>query len=168
MILNADLDRNVPAGANPNGRLLETWALFLDAHHLLALRLDRELEEAHGFGLTWYDILYQLHTARGRLRMHELADATLFSRTDCTRLVDRMEAVGYVRRERATDDRRGVYAVLAEPGEDALREAAPTHLAGIRRHFGSHLSATDVEVLHSVFHRVLAGLEDQQGEGPNG
>jgi len=131
------------------------WRLLLEAHHNLAGRLERDLEEEHGFGLDWYDVLYQLSRAGGRLRMHELADATLFSRTDCTRLVDRLEVEGLVGREPDTADRRGVFAVLTGEGKATLRRAAVTHLDGIQRYFGAHLTPDQVGVMHTALRQVV-------------
>lgn len=140
----------------PSEATLEAWRLLLEAHRLLAGRLDRELFEQHGVRLSWYDVLLQLNEAGGRLRMHALADATLFSRADCTRLVDRMERRGLVNRAADPDDRRGVYAELTVAGKAALRRAAVTHLDGIERHFGSHLAPGEAPDLAAALRRVVA------------
>lgn len=139
----------------PDPATLEAWRLLLETHRRLASQLDRELLAAHGMGLDWYDVLLQLNDAGGRLRMHELSEATLFSRTDCTRLVDRMADAGLVERERAAEDGRGVYAVLTPEGKEALRSAAATHLDGIQRLFGSHLRPNEVTALRSALGRVV-------------
>ena len=139
----------------PNATTLEAWRLLLETHRRLATRLDHELQETHGLSLDWYDVLYQLYEAGGRLRMHELSDATLFSRTDCTRLVDRMAKAGLVGRERAAEDGRGVYAVLTAAGEDALRSSAGTHLDGIQRLFGAHLTESDVTAMRRGLGRIV-------------
>ena len=87
--------------------------------------------------------------------MHELSEATLFSRTDCTRLVDRMAAAGLVARERAAEDGRGVYAVLTARGKDQLRSAATTHLDGIQRLFGAHLTEDETGAMRTGLGRVV-------------
>lgn len=143
----------------PSSDVLEAWRLLLESHRRLATVLDRELIDGHGLGLDWYDVLYQLNSAGGRLRMHELSDATLFSRTDCTRLVDRMARAGLVRRERAEEDGRGVYAVLTDTGKAALRRAAPTHLDGIQRLFGSHLRPDEVKAMQAGLARIARSPE---------
>lgn len=141
---------------NPDPETLEAWRLLLETHRRLSSRLDHELQDSHGLGLDWYDVLLQLNEAGGRLRMHELSEATLFSRTDCTRLVDRMARAGLVVREQAPEDRRGVYAVLTPAGKTALRNAAGTHLVGIQRWFGEHLTAREVTALRRGLTRVTA------------
>ncbi len=139
----------------PSSEALEAWRILLEAHHRLTTTLDGELRERHGFGLDWYDALYQLSEAGGRLRMHELADATLFSRTDVTRLVTRLQRAGLVERERDDEDRRGVYAVLTTAGRAAFRRAAVTHLAGIQEHFVAGLRDGDAERLATILSRVV-------------
>ena len=139
----------------PNEETIEAWRLMLHAHHRLTARMDAELRDRHGLRLDWYDVLYQLTVAGGQMRMHELAEATLFSRTDCTRIVDRMERSGLVRRERAADDRRGVYAVMTDDGQMVFRRAAATHLDDIQRLFGAHVTAEEAASMTQALGRVL-------------
>jgi len=133
---------------------------LLVTHHRLTAVMDRNLQDRHGLRLDWYDILYQLNRAGGRLRMHELAAATLFSRTDCTRLVDRMAGAGLVRREPAAEDGRGVYAALTVAGKDALRRAAVTHLHDIQELFGAHLTEGEVAAIAAGLDSVAAAPLD--------
>jgi DNA-binding MarR family transcriptional regulator len=130
--------------------VLRAWRSLLEAHRRLADALDDELMAQHGFGLQWYDVLVQLAEAGGRLRMSELAEATLFSRTDCTRIVDRMGRRGLVERQSVPEDGRGVYAVLTPAGRATLREASETHLDGIERRFGAHLDDAGADALHGL------------------
>ena len=139
----------------PNDDVLTAWRLLLETHQRVTGRMDRELREQHGLRLSWYDVLLQLNEAGGRMRMHELADATLFSRTDCTRIVARMEGAGLVLRERAAEDGRGIYAVLTDGGRGIFRRAAPTHLDGIQRLFGAHVRTTEATVLAKALARTL-------------
>ncbi len=140
--------------ARPSAATLDAWRELLHAHRRLTTTLDAELRSRYGFGLDWYDVLFQLSEAGGRLRMHELADATLFSRTDVTRLVTRMQRAGLVDREPDEADRRGVHAVLTTQGRAALRRAAVTHLAGIERHFASGLGTGDALRLAAILGRL--------------
>ncbi len=140
--------------ARPSAEALDAWWRLLDVHHRLTRTLDAELRERHGFGLDWYDVLVQLSEAGGRLRMHELADATLFSRSDVTRLVTRLQNAGLVAREQDGEDRRGVHAVLTPAGRAALRRAAVTHLAGIQAHFAGGLRAGDARRLAAILTRI--------------
>lgn len=133
---------------------LEAWRLLLVTHHRLTRLMDHNLREAHDLKLEWYDVLYQLRSRGGRLRMHELAEATLFSRTDCTRIVDRLERAGLVRREPATEDGRGVYAVLTAAGSTKQREAGRTHLADIEALFTDRLSQRQAHAVAEALARV--------------
>ncbi len=141
--------------ARPTPEALEAWRLLLESHHRLTRTLDAELRDRLGFGLDWYDVLYQLSEAGGRLRMHELADATLFSRSDVTRLVTRLERAGLVEREPDEEDRRGVHAVLTRRGRASLRRAAVTHLAGIQQHFAGRLREGDAARLAAMLAQVI-------------
>jgi DNA-binding MarR family transcriptional regulator len=115
--------------------------------------LEQELAEA-GMPLAWYDVLLQLAEApQHRLRMAELADRVLLSRSGVTRLVDRLEVEGYVRRERSADDARGTFTVLTNIGRAALRAASPVHLAGVQRHWLSRYSDDDLQVLGELLER---------------
>jgi DNA-binding MarR family transcriptional regulator len=107
--------------------------------------LETELVAEHPITLGGYDVLVQLAEAPGRrLRMAELADAVLLSRSGVTRLVDRLEVAGMVTRERFGGDGRGVVAVITTKGIDTLRAASRTHLAGVVRHFVEHMDADEL------------------------
>lgn len=127
---------------------------MLETQTAVTKRLDAEMRQAHSFDLDWYDVLLQLYEAGGRLRMSALADATLFSRTDCTRLVDRMGKAGLVERIRAPEDGRGLYAALTPAGRSTFRAAAATHLAGIERWFGSRIDSADADVLAAMLEPI--------------
>ena len=114
---------------------MAAWRGFLRTHASLMRRLDAELLEEHGLPLSHYDVLLQLAEAGGALRMSELADAVLLSRSGLTRLVDQLERRALVARRRSATDARGVEALLTEEGWARLRAAAPTHVNGIRRLF---------------------------------
>jgi DNA-binding MarR family transcriptional regulator len=134
---------------------LDAWRAFLRAHAAVVGALEAELEGERDLPLPWYDVLVSLSDAGGRLRMQDLADRVLFSRSGLTRLVDRMATAGLVARERCEDDRRGTYAVLTGAGAARLREAAGVHLRGIHDHFTSHLADADVVALTEALDKVL-------------
>lgn len=144
----------------PGDETIEAWRLLLEAHQRLTTQMDLELRNRHGLRLDWYDVLYQLNVAGGRMRMHELAAATLFSRTDCTRIVDRMQRAGLVHRERADEDGRGVYAVMTTDGQTLFRSAAATHLADIQRRFGAHVTAGEAATMALALGRALVAAEE--------
>ncbi len=140
---------------------LAAWRGMLKVHSALVKALDSELESAHGLPLSSYEVLIYLGAAPGkRLRMAELADRTLLSRSGMTRLVDRLERDGLLRRDTCSSDARGCFAVLTERGEAVLAEARATHLAGVRRRFLDHLDDEDIASLGIAFNKVLAGNRD--------
>jgi DNA-binding MarR family transcriptional regulator len=136
---------------------LEAWVGLLQAHHRLVQQLDAELEHAHGLTLAEYEVLLHLAQAPDRhLRMSELAQAVLLTRSGVTRLVDRLERRGLVERARCPSDRRGFNAVLTDAGLEMLRDAAPTHLAGVRRLFLDRLEPGEAERFAQVWRRLGA------------
>jgi DNA-binding MarR family transcriptional regulator len=131
------------------------WRSFLRAHAAVLRELERELAAEAGLPLSWYDVLLQLAEApQRRLRMAELADRVLLSRSGLTRLVDRLEADQLVRRERSRDDARGTFTVLTPAGFDRLRSAAPIHLAGIQRNFLANFDDVELRALGGLLARL--------------
>ncbi|MGH7573249.1 MAG: MarR family winged helix-turn-helix transcriptional regulator [Gemmatimonadota bacterium] len=138
---------------------LAAWRAFLVAHARIVEAIERDLSESGTLPLSWYDVLVALYEApERRLRMHELAAAVLLSPSGLSRLVDRLEARGLLERRPCSEDRRCQFAVLTEPGLDALRRAWPTYAAGIAGHFGERLSDAEVEALREILDRLVAGL----------
>ncbi len=140
---------------------LGAWRGFLRVHTALVRELDAELDAAHGLPLSSYDVLIYLRAAPDRrLRMAELADSVLLSRSGVTRLVDRLEREGLLERDTCSSDGRGCFAVLTDRGEELLARARPTHLAGVRRRFLSHFSEEELEVMAEGWNRVHPGAAD--------
>lgn len=145
------------ARSAPSVEELSAWRWFLRAHATITRSLEAELVAEQQLSLAAYDVLVQLAEAPGRrLRMTELADAVLLSRSGVTRLVDRLERVGLVARCPVAADGRGVAAELTLAGLDRLRTAAGTHLDGVARHFAARLDSDDLAALERVSRR-LAG-----------
>ncbi|HXQ96642.1 MAG TPA: MarR family winged helix-turn-helix transcriptional regulator [Candidatus Acidoferrales bacterium] len=133
------------------------WRTYLQSHALLLRRLEADLVGETGMSLAHYDVLVQLALADGRrLRMHELAERVLLSRSGITRVVDRLEADGLVERRVCQSDARGSFAVLSEAGLTQLHRATPVHFAGVRRHFVGPLRATELEALADLLERLVA------------
>jgi DNA-binding MarR family transcriptional regulator len=140
---------------------LAAWRGMLKVHSALVKALDADLEARHGLPLSSYEVLIYLRVAPDkRLRMAELADRTLLSRSGMTRLVDRLERDGLLRRDTCSSDARGCFAVLTEKGEEALAGARTTHLAGVRERFVRHLDPEELEVLARAFNKVIASNAD--------
>lgn len=138
----------------PTATELDAWRSFLRAHARLVRVLESELVAKHPITLGAYDVLVQLAEAPSRrLRMAELADAVLLSRSGVTRLVERLEVAGMVTRERFERDGRGVVAVITAKGIDTLRAASRTHLPGVVRHFVDHLEPDELTNLGEMCSR---------------
>jgi DNA-binding MarR family transcriptional regulator len=141
----------------PPERHLAAWRSLLEVHKNVVELLSRELEEQRGLPLGWYDVLLTLDQApEQRLRMQELAQSVLLSKSGLTRLIDRMETEGLVRRERCPSDRRGAYAVLTPEGRSAFRRAAPVHLRGIQEHFARHMDDDEAATVDDALARVTS------------
>src|SRR3954454_22029899 len=137
--------------------LADTWGALLKVHAALVPRLDRELQETHGLPLTWYDVLLELNTAPGRrLTMGQLGSVAAVSRTRVSRVVDDLVRAGLVAREPHPEDGRSAFAALTPAGRAALRKAAPTYVAAVRREFADHLTAREAAVLAGALRKVLA------------
>ena len=137
---------------------LGAWRGMLRVHAALVKELDAELEAQHGLPVTSYDVLVNLAEAPdGRLRMRDLADAVLLSRSGLTRLVDRLEREGLLRRVPCPSDARGAFAEITPAGRDKLAEARPTHRAGVRARFLDRLEPAELERLAAALDRVLPG-----------
>jgi DNA-binding MarR family transcriptional regulator len=130
------LSRNAPGHLSPLDPRIGAWRSFLIAHARIQRLLDEELRAEHDLSLAEYDVLLQLAEAPDRhLRMHQIADQVVLSRSGVTRLIDRLVADGAVERTHCASDARGAEAVLTAAGLDRLREASRTHLRGISDHF---------------------------------
>jgi DNA-binding MarR family transcriptional regulator len=137
---------------------LAAWRGLLRVHAGLTKALDAELLREHELSLSSYEVLLFLAEAPGgRLRMSELADGVLLSRSGLTRLVDRMERDGLLRRERCEEDQRGYYAEITEPGRELFARARATHLDGVRERFLDRLSASEQRTLAALWEKVSPG-----------
>jgi DNA-binding MarR family transcriptional regulator len=140
---------------------LRAWRGLLRTHAMLVKRLDAELESAHGLALTSYEVLLHLwHSDEGKMRMCDIADSVLLSRSGLTRLVDRLERDGFVERASCPDDARGAFAKLTDAGRTKLREARATHLDGVRQHFLAHFTPEQLDVLGDAWDRVMGVTAD--------
>ena len=141
----------------------EAWRVLL-RHQVRALdRLDSELSEQFGLSLADYEILVHLSEAPDRqLRMSELADHALVSRSRLTHRIDRLVDAGLVVRRRCPSDRRGVNAVLTAEGVSLLERAAPSHVASVRRYVIDPLRPTTRRALVDDLRPVLDELEREQ------
>lgn len=139
------------------------WRTHLDVSRLLMHQLERDLQP---FGLTNndYEILVNLSEAEERrMRMSDLATATLQSKSRLSHQITRMENAGLVRRESCESDRRGLYAVLTETGWDTMRKVSPHHVESVRKHFIDLFSPEDLAALQKALTPVSDHLRGQRG-----
>ena len=136
-----------------------TWRSFLAAHAAIGRRIDQELAAAGLPPLAWYDVLWALYEASDRrLRMGGLEGAVVLSRTGLTRLVDRIEAAGHLRREPVPGDRRGTYVALTSSGTRLLKRMWPIYERGIRAMFVAPLAA-DAAVVRAALERAAVAVQ---------
>jgi DNA-binding MarR family transcriptional regulator len=141
----------------------QTWRAFLSATQLLFDQLDRELQRDAKIPHAYYEILVRLSESEGRtLRMSQLADSTLSSRSRLSHAVSRLEEAGWVERRSCPTDRRGQLAVLTDKGFAALEAAAPGHVEGVRSHVFDPLSAEQRAALRDISETLLKPLVSER------
>jgi DNA-binding MarR family transcriptional regulator len=137
------------------------WRAWLYSTQLLHDRLDRELMRATGIPHAYYEILVQLsETPDRQMRMSELADRCLSSRSRLSHAVSRLEERGWVRRQECAEDGRGLLAVLTDGGLAALEAAAPIHVEGVRTHLFDQLTSEQVAAMRDLGETLLRHLND--------
>lgn len=150
----AGLVDRLAANELPAGRGVGAWRSLLRAHATLMRQLATQLEQQTGLALADYDVLAQLAIAGGELRMTELANRALISRSGMTRRVARLVDEGLVRRADATADGRGVLVALTNAGAARLTETVPVHVRGIAEYFVSRLEDEELAVLERALDKV--------------
>jgi DNA-binding MarR family transcriptional regulator len=140
--------------AVPDRRGLAAWQALLRSHATLMRQLERDLEKETGRALADFDVLAQLALAGGELRMTELADRALISRSGMTRRAARLVDEGLVRRANLDADARAVVIALTDAGIERLTDTAPVHLRGISELFVSRLDDQELAVLESALDKV--------------
>lgn len=140
---------------------MRAWSHLLGAQ-ALALRLTEEQLKAAGQpSIAWYDVLLELERAGGRLRQGDLAERLVVERYNITRLLDRMEASGLVRREQVESDRRGIMAVLTEAGREQRRAAWPHYQKAIAENFAEVLTDQEAEALTETLKKLISHLRQR-------
>ena len=135
---------------------LRAWRGMLQVHAAVTRALDADLRAEHGLALSSYEVLMLLGEAdQDRLRMADIADRVLVSRSGLTRLIDRLVEAGLVERCACAADGRGAFAQLTDAGREKLRAARRTHLAGVHERFLDRLSADDQRALGEAWDSVL-------------
>jgi DNA-binding MarR family transcriptional regulator len=147
------------------GTLTETegdaWRAFLRAHYQVVRKLDADLLAKEGLSLSAFEVLRWLETTEGRMRMSELADRVLLSRSGMTRLVDHLVAQGLIERQRCLDDARGAEAVLTSAGKKRLAQVSKVHFDAVKRFFTDRLDEAQLESVA----KILGKIVDPEVEG---
>lgn len=138
-----------------SARALAAWRSFLRAHAAAVSAIETDLRNGGLVELTWYDVLVAVNSApAGRLRMKELAGELVLTRSNATRLVDKLESAGLVERRTAEDDARGAVVMLTAAGRASLRRAWPVYAAGINRYFAAGVRDRELDVMASALSRI--------------
>lgn len=132
------------------------WSGFLRAHALIARSLDVELRAAEQLSLSEFEILLHVSWAGGQLRMARIAHDVVLTGGGVTRIVARLEKLGFIERVSCPNDARGVFAVLTEKGRVRLAAAQRVHMGGVKRLFLGHASEAELRTLGRFFSRVVA------------
>lgn len=136
----------------------QAWEQALTAVSRLLQQFDSNMQEEAGISVIWYDVLLHLNMApEKKMRMQALTNSLVLTRSGVTRLVDRIEKAGYVRREAAAEDRRGYYAILTDEGAEVLEKAQQAHRRDIRKFFGDRLDADEQEAVFALMGKVMPG-----------
>lgn len=139
-----------------------TWSLFLQTHAVLVEKIEVALKEAGLASLAWYDVLWALESApEQRLRMHELARGVVLSRSNLTRMVDRLEEAGLARREATSDDGRGAVAAITAKGLAMRKKMWPVYRSCIRSLFNERIPVGARVAMQKAFRGVL----EDEGRG---
>jgi DNA-binding MarR family transcriptional regulator len=142
--------------SSPSPERLRAWRLYFESALALQDILDAELERDAGMPLRWYDALVHLEETPDGLRMNELAEQILYSKSGFTRVVDRLEEAGLVKRVRPDNDRRSILVVLTDEGRAAMEQARRHHQHEIEQDFSRHLSDTDIKALTRALEKLSA------------
>ena len=152
--LQNELSQGELSLSSPSPERLRCWRLYFQSALALTDVLDAELAHQADLPLRWYDVLVQLEDSPHGIPMSELAGRILHSKSGFTRLVDRMEQAGLVRRVRPDHDRRTILIVLTDQGTATMQHARRYHRDGIERHFSQHLTDTEIKTLTRALEKV--------------
>lgn len=139
------------------------WAVFLDTHARVIEHVEAALHDAGLPPLAWYDILWTLESANeGRLRMNELGKRVVLSKSNVSRLADRLQGAGLIRREPCEGDRRGYYCAITQKGREMRSTMWPAYRREIDRLFGRHMSDAQARTIAECLERVAAAATRRQ------
>jgi DNA-binding MarR family transcriptional regulator len=153
-------EKNATAPKWLNSSEMKAWRQYILASRRLLDALDEDLS-AHDLSMADYEVLAQLSDAPDRtMRMSELAEVAMISRSRLSHRIKVMEREGWVRREPCPDDKRGSFAIMTPKGWKAIVAAAPDHVASVRSRFLDALDRDDQKALAEIFDRVATRIKD--------
>ena len=139
---------------------LSAYALFLYAYSKLNNRLSAVMESPDTVPIDVYDVLVTLeYEPDHRLRLSDLADKIALSRSGLTRRIDRLEKLGYIRREGCPEDKRGSFAVLTDEGKAAREASWPRYRDAIQANFGDKMTEGEAKQLAALMRRIVDSLD---------
>ena len=143
-----------PTLSSPSPERLRAWQLYFETSLALNHVLEAEFERDTELTFPTYDVLIHIEDDPEGLRMNQLAERILYSKSGLTRVVDRLERDGYVRRVRPDNDRRSIFVVLTDEGRRAMEEARRHHRNSIEEHFARLLTDADIKALNRAFAKL--------------
>ena len=144
-----------------NSREMKTWRSYIVASRRLLDALETDLD-GHDLSMPDYEVMAQLSEAPGRrMRMSELAQLAMLSKSRLSHRMKVMEKAGWIRREECATDRRGSWAVMTDKGWRAIVAAAPDHVGSVRKRFIDQLSSSEQDQLSAIFARLTEELREQ-------
>jgi DNA-binding MarR family transcriptional regulator len=146
----------------------QAWRDVFEAHAAIMDLLQTEMKDEVGISITEYDVLLHLSEMPKPVRMNELAGAVVISKSGLTRVVDRMEKDGLLRRVPIAGDRRSMAIAMTRDGEGVFRDARTVHRRGIRKYFTDHLRDGEVEAIRAAFGRAREAAREQSARRPAG
>lgn len=142
--------------SSPSPERLLAWRLYLESALALIDVLEADMQRDSGLPVRWYDVLIHLEDAPDGVRMNEIADRILYSKSGLTRIIDGMERAGLVRRVRPEDDRRSIFVFLTDQGRETMEQARLQHRNWIEQHFSRHLADDDIAALVRAHEKLNA------------
>lgn len=137
------------------------WGGLLGMYGRLFRLIDADLQQQFGISHVEFEVLLRLTwQPQQRARIQDLAAMSVLTRSGVSRLVERLEKLGLVRREKADEDHRGAYAVLTDKGEAHFREALRNHVVFVRQHFLRHFDEAELQQMSSFWQRIEAAMSD--------
>ena len=144
--------------SSPSPERLRAWRLYFESALALIDVLESDFERDAGFPVQWYDVLVHLEETPEGLRMNELAERVLYSKSGLTRVVDRMEKAGLVRRVVPENDRRSIFVSQTDRGRETMERARRQHHDWIEEHFSRPLPDTDIKALTRALEKLHAHM----------